>query len=159
MAQNSLKEEKKGKAEERGEAGRGQGRGTQGSGWKGEWHKCHSTDGIPCSSSRVGKRNTQLSVKWPQLTVGSCHGYRPRRAVVVRLSLSSACTGVCLQLVWLQGREGEITPVSDPHAEAPRGISHTVIIEPSYWLMMLHHCLSLYVDLSVQSLCPLSEGA
>lgn len=134
--------------EVRGEARRGWERRTQGSGWKGEWYKCHGTDGIPCLSSRVGKKNnTQLSVKWPQLTVGCCHGYCPRRAAAMRLSLSNKCTGGCLQLVWLQGREGEITPVSDPHTEAPRGISHTVIIEPSYWLMMLHHCLSLYVCL------------
>ncbi len=53
--------------------------------WKGERHKYHSTDGIP--AYRVGwKNNTQMSVKsvkWPQLAVGSCHGYRPHAAVVV----------------------------------------------------------------------------
>lgn len=52
---------------------------------------------------RVGwKNNTQLSVKsvkWPQLTVSSCHGYCPHSAVIVWLSPSSTCTEVCLQLV------------------------------------------------------------
>lgn len=34
--------------------------------WKGEWHRYHSADGSPCSSSQVEKQHTTVNqVKWP----------------------------------------------------------------------------------------------
>lgn len=50
-----------------------------------------------------GKRDTQLSfksVKWPQLTVSSCHGYWPHSAVIVRLSPSSRGVSSLCESVW-----------------------------------------------------------
>lgn len=85
----------------------GEERKNQGNRWKGERHKCHGIDGIPCLSSRVEKQHTAVSQvsqvapidcqQLPWLLSPQCR-YRVALPIEhMQRGVSPACVCVCME--------------------------------------------------------------